>query len=112
MTALTPTENASDDHGHSAPAKLGYSPVAEIPHRLRVTDTDPKAARRAERQVAAMFALSMFFVVLSVAAYVMIDKTTVVYIPVLGDVGASNVALGFTFGIAVLLIGTGAIQWA
>ncbi len=112
MTALTPTENAPDDHGHSAPAKLGYSPVAEIPHRLRVTDTDPKAARRAERQVAAMFALSMFFVVLSVAAYVMIDKTTVVYIPVLGEVGASNVALGFTFGIAVLLIGTGAIQWA
>ena len=52
MTALTPTENTPTEHEHSAPAKLGYSPVAEIPHRLRVTDTDPKAARRAERQVA------------------------------------------------------------
>lgn len=94
------------------PAKLGYSPVAPIEHRPRVTDTDPKAARRAERQVATMFTLSMVFVVLFIVAYVAIDKSAVVYIPVLGAVGASNVALGFTFGVAVFLIGAGAIQWA
>lgn len=95
-----------------APAKLGYSPVAEIPHRLRVTDTDPKAALRAERQVASMFTLSMVFIILSVIAYVTIDKYAVIYVPVLGSVGASNVVLGLTFGIAVFLIGAGAIQWA
>jgi ubiquinol-cytochrome c reductase iron-sulfur subunit len=69
-------------------------------------------ARRAERQVAAMFVLSMVFVVLFVVAYIAIDKTAVVYIPVLGEVGYSQVALGFTLGAAVFLIGAGAIQWA
>ncbi len=112
MNEITPSENEHDDHEHFTPAKLGYSPVAQIPHRLRVADTDPKAARRAERQVATMFTLSMVLVVLSVVAYIMIDKASIVYIPVLGVVGASNAALGLTFGSAVFLIGAGAIQWA
>jgi ubiquinol-cytochrome c reductase iron-sulfur subunit len=103
--------HGSNGHGN-APARLGYSPVADIPHKPRATDTDPKAARRAERQVATMFLLSMLFVVLFVVAYIAIDPTAVVYIPVLGAVGASNVALGFTMGMAILLVGTGAIQWA
>jgi len=92
--------------------KPGYLPVADIPHKPRVTDTDPKAARRAERQVASMFALSMLFVVLFVVAYVSIDVYAVVYVPVLGEVGASNLALGLTFGGAIFFIGAGAIQWA
>ena len=45
-------------------------------------------------------------------AYVAIPKDQAVYIPVLGEVGASNVALGVTFGAAIFLIGAGAIQWA
>jgi ubiquinol-cytochrome c reductase iron-sulfur subunit len=84
----------------------------DIPHQPRLTDTDPKAARRAERQVAAMFLLSVFFVILFVVAYVAIPVTAEIYIPVFGLVGWSNVALGFTMGMSVLLIGTGAIQWA
>jgi ubiquinol-cytochrome c reductase iron-sulfur subunit len=120
MTDITPhqdtasnggTPHGSNGHGN-APARLGYSPVADIPHKPRATDTDPKAARRAERQVATMFLLSMVFVVLFVVAYLAIDPTAMVYIPVLGLVGASNVALGFTMGMAILLVGTGAIQWA
>ena len=110
MTDISPREGHAE--GHSAPAKLGYSPVADVPHKPRATDTDPKAARRAERQVATMFLLSMLFVVLFVVAYVTIDSTTIVYIPVLGEVGASNVALGFTMGAAIFLVGAGAIQWA
>ena len=107
MTDITP----HDDHA-AAPERLGYSPVADIPHRLRASDTDPKAARRAERQVSAMFLLSMLFVVLFVVAYIGIDKTTTVYIPVFGEVGASQIALGLCLGASVLLIGAGAIQWA
>ena len=106
----------STDSGHgpseNAPAKLGHSPVADIPHRPRVADTDPKAARRAERQVASMFLLSMLFVVLFIVAYIAIDKSAAVYIPVFGVVGAMNIALGFTMGAAIFLIGAGAIQWA
>ena len=96
---------------HGEP-KLGYLPVADIPHKPRVTDTDPKAARRAERQVASMFILSMLLVVLFVVAFVSIDVNTVIYVPVLGEVGASNLALGLTFGGAIFFIGAGAIQWA
>jgi len=98
--------------GEHAPAKLGYSPVADIPHRPRVADTDPKAARRAERQVSSMFLFSMLFVVLFFVAYIAIDKSANVYIPVFGVVGAMNITLGFTMGAAIFLIGAGAIQWA
>ena len=101
MTDISPNEG-----NHKAvETKLGYSPVADIPHRLRAADTDPKAAKRAERQIASMFLLSMLFVVLFVVAYIAIDTTTTVYIPVMGEVGASQVALGFTMAAAIFLIG-------
>jgi ubiquinol-cytochrome c reductase iron-sulfur subunit len=110
MTEIsTGPETGSGEH---APAKLGYSPVADIPHRPRVADTDPKAARRAERQVSSMFLLSMLFVVLFIVAFVAIDKSANIYIPVFGVVGAMNITLGFTMGAAIFLIGAGAIQWA
>ena len=96
------------DHGSAG----GRLPVADVPHKPRRTDVDPKAARRAERQVAAMFTLSVLFVILFVVAYVAIPKNANVYIPVLGLVGAMNLALGVTMGAAVFLIGAGAIQWA
>ncbi len=100
--------HGDSDHG----AAGGRLPVADIPHKPRRTDVDPKAARRAERQVAAMFTLSALSVVLFVVAYVTISKEANVYIPVLGLVGAMNLALGVTMGAAVFLIGAGAIQWA
>jgi ubiquinol-cytochrome c reductase iron-sulfur subunit len=99
-------------HGHDQDVAIGHSPVADIPHRLRATDTDPKAARRAERQVTSMFLLSMLFVVLFVVAYVAIDPSTTIYIPVIGETSAINIALGLCFGLAVFLIGAAAIQWA
>ncbi len=101
MTDITSHSHSTDDHGS-----------VEIPHTLRVTDTDPRAARRAERQVVTMFLLSMLLVVLFVVAYIGIDKSTTIYLPVFGEVGASNIALGFCLGAAVFLIGAGAIQWA
>ena len=106
MTDIAPRDS------HGTEVKPGYLPHADVEHRLRAADTDPKAARRAERQVTSMFLLSVLFVVLFVVAYIGIDKTTNVYIPVLGTVGASQVALGFTLGMAIFLIGAGAIQWA
>lgn len=108
MTDISPNEG----HHKAVETKPGYSPVADVPHRLRAADTDPKAAKRAERQIASMFLLSMLFVVLFVVAYIAIDTTTTVYIPVMGEVGASQVALGFTMAAAIFLIGAGAIQWA
>jgi len=104
MTDISPTEQE-----HVAP---GHLPDAHIPHKPRATDTDPRMARRAERQVTSMFLLSVLFVVLFVAAYVGIDPSTTVYIPVIGETSALNIALGVTLGAAIFLIGAGAIQWA
>ena len=79
-------------------------------HVWRPTDVDPKAEKRAERQVAFMFFLSTVCAVLFVVAYFTLD--------IGGDpdvflgLGASNVALGLTLGGALLFIGIGVIQWA
>ncbi|HEX6329375.1 MAG TPA: Rieske 2Fe-2S domain-containing protein [Jiangellaceae bacterium] len=78
----------------------------------RLTDTDPKAERRAERQVAGMFGLAAVLVIAFLVFYVIFpiaaDEGGV-------DVGAvrdSNLALGLTLGGSLLLIGIGAIHWA
>ena len=104
MTDISPSEQEQVAPGHL--------PDAHIPHKPRATDTDPRMARRAERQVTSMFLLSVLFVVLFVAAYVGIDPSTTVYIPVIGETSALNIALGVTLGAAIFLIGAGAIQWA
>lgn len=82
------------------------------PHVERRTDVDPRAARRAERQVAIMFGLSAVFTVLFIVAFFAIDDDAVIGLPVIGDVGAVNVALGGTLGLALFLVGAGAIHWA
>ena len=82
------------------------------PHKHRRTDVDPKAAQRAERQVAAQFLLSALATVGFVVAYVTIPRDETMWLPVLGDVNAMNFTLGLTMGLSLLLIGTGAIHWA
>ena len=79
-------------------------------HQPRPTDVDAAAEKRAERQIAMMFGLSSLFTILFVVAYFAFkigDNPTVIM-----GYGASNVALGLTLGLALLLIGVGAIQWA
>jgi len=84
-----------------------------LPHHVpRRTDVDERAAKRAERQVAALFGLSTLCTVGFVAAYVGIDKDTIIRVQTLGRVNALNFALGLTLGGALLCIGVGAIHWA
>jgi ubiquinol-cytochrome c reductase iron-sulfur subunit len=83
------------------------------PHTPRQTDIDPAAARRAERQVAGMFLASALMTVLFIVAFLLIPATATVTVPFFThSVNASNAALGITFGLAIFLIGAGAIQWA
>jgi ubiquinol-cytochrome c reductase iron-sulfur subunit len=77
------------------------------PHEPRLTDVDEKAAKRAERQVGGMFGLATVLVIAFVVAYLAIPRDAVFL-----GFGASNLALGGTLGLALLLIGVGAIQWA
>ena len=80
------------------------------PHVWRPTDVDAAAEKRAERQVAALFGLSMVCVVLFLVAYFTLD---------IGDnwdtfasMGASTPALGVSLGLALLFIGLGIIHWS
>ncbi len=86
--------------------------AATAAHHPRRTDVDPKAAKRAERQVAAMFVLATLLLLLAVVAYIVIPVDAGVNIPLLGPIGALNLALGLSMGLGILLIGIGAIHWA
>lgn len=86
--------------------------VAAHEVHTRRTDVDPRAAKRAERQVATTFGLATLLILTSVVAYVLIPVDAGVQLPLLGPVGALNVALGLSLGLGILLIGLGAIHWA
>ena len=96
-------------------AKAGQNEVEKFqdpglpPHRLRLADTDPKAAKRAERQVALLFGTSVVGTLIFLVAYFAID---------LGDdtaiatIRLQNMLLGLGTAFAMLGIGTGIVHWA
>jgi ubiquinol-cytochrome c reductase iron-sulfur subunit len=75
-------------------------------HVYRMTDVDKKAAKRAERQVAALFGLSALGAITFVVGYFAISLDSV------NDVAWSNLVLGGGLGISLFCIGAGAIHWA
>ena len=92
---------------------LEADPIADpgLPeHEWRPTDVDPAMERRAERQVAVWFVVSMVCTVLFVVSYFAFsvgeDPDTFL------GLGSSTLFLGLTLGIALLAIGIGIIQWA
>ncbi len=104
-------DQVPDHTTDQVPAVIQTEPIADpgLPaHTWRPTDVDPRAEKRAERQIVAMLALSMAFSILFVVAYFTFD---------IGDnwdtfagKGASTVALGVTLGMALLLIGAAIIH--
>ncbi|MBC9957596.1 ubiquinol-cytochrome c reductase iron-sulfur subunit [Yimella sp. cx-51] len=105
----TGTDVVSHDHGNLPDS---FDNPGLPPHIHRHGDTDEKAAKRSETQVAAMFGLSMLFTVLFIVAYFAIDKDAVITLPLTGPVMAVHTALGVTLGFSVLFIGLGAVHWA
>jgi ubiquinol-cytochrome c reductase iron-sulfur subunit len=81
-------------------------------HVYRKTDTDPKAADRAERQVAAMFGISALGTVLLVVSYVFIPDDIFIFVPIMGNQNAHQLGLGLGMAISLFFIGLGAIHWA
>jgi quinol---cytochrome c reductase iron-sulfur subunit len=76
-------------------------------HVPRLTDIDEAAAKRAERQVATMLTLSALASLAFVVCYFAVPADSSVF-----GIGALNLSLGVTVGLALLLIGLAAIQWA
>ena len=103
---------ATYDDSH-VPVHHEADPIADpglAPHTWRPTDVDPKAEKRAERQIAAMFIAAMISAVLFVVFYFAFeigDNWDTV-----GGLGSSTVALGVTLGLSLLLIGIGIIHLA
>jgi ubiquinol-cytochrome c reductase iron-sulfur subunit len=81
-------------------------------HVHRRTDTDPVAAKRAERQVAILFSLSAFGTLLLIFSFIFISNETFIFIPVMGETNAHQLGLGLGMAIALFCIGAGAIHWA
>jgi ubiquinol-cytochrome c reductase iron-sulfur subunit len=77
------------------------------PHRPRLADRDPKAEKRAERQVALLFLISVLGTLLFFVGYffVPLDQT----IPRLR---LQNLLLGLGTAFAMLGIGVGIVHWA
>lgn len=81
-------------------------------HKPRRTDVDPKAAKRAERQVGFLFIASGLASAAFVVAYVVTPVDKEIPFPGFGSTNASNLLLGITMGLALFLIGAAAIHWA
>lgn len=96
-----------------AVAKAGLNEVDKFqdpglpPHRLRLADTDPKAAKRAERQVAWLFIISIVGTVVFFVGYfgIRLDDT-------ISTLRLQNTLLGVGVAFAMLGIGTGIVHWA
>jgi ubiquinol-cytochrome c reductase iron-sulfur subunit len=76
-------------------------------HEPRLTDIDERAAKRVERQVGGMLTLSALCTVAFIVSYLAVPTDASVF-----GIGALNLALGGFLGMALLLIGLAAIQWA
>jgi ubiquinol-cytochrome c reductase iron-sulfur subunit len=81
-------------------------------HKPRRSDVDPKAAKRAERQVALLFLGSGLASLLFIVFYIQTSTEEEIRLPGFGYTNASNLLLGITMGLALFLIGAAAIHWS
>ena len=82
------------------------------PHRPRRADLDPAAAKRAERQVATLFGLSMLGTLGFIVAYFAVDPELRGSLLLIGEMNLYHLILGLTLTVSLLGIGFGAIHWA
>jgi len=110
------TDMSTHDHG-SAGSDVAVRDPHEMerfenpglpPHRHRLGDIDPKAAKRAERQVALLFGISGLGTVLTLVAYFAIKLES----GSLAQVQHSNLLLGIGMFISLFGIGVGTVHWA
>ncbi|BDZ60829.1 hypothetical protein GCM10025873_06200 [Demequina sediminis] len=76
-------------------------------HRPRRADVDPKADKRAERQVAALFGLSILGTIIAIGSYLALDMTEEI-----ASIRFVNMMIGLGLFLAMIGIGLGAVHWA
>ena len=77
------------------------------PHRPRLADRDPRAEKRAERQVALLFGISALGTVLFFVGYFFIPLNETIE-----RLRLQNLMLGLGTAFAMLGIGVGIVHWA
>ncbi len=82
-------------------------------HRHRMTDVDESAARRAERQVATLFGLSIIGTLMVLVSYYAVQlDSKLAYPDYARRLLTSNILIGVGLFIALFGIGAGAVHWA
>ena len=81
-------------------------------HIHRKADSDPRAAKKAERQVAILFSFSVLGTLLFIYSFVWMDRSIFIFLPILGSTNAHQLGLGVGLAMALFFIGMGAVQWA
>ena len=119
MSANTPVpqhdspgrEVVATDRGSALPVR--FENPGLVPHRHRMSDVDPKAAKRAERQVATLFGISALGTLLTLVAYFTIKfDTPMSFVERLARTRLSTELLGIGLFLALFGLGVGAVHWA
>lgn len=100
---MSTVDKPAEDHGTPESFEDPGLPY----HRPRRADVDEKADKKAERQVAALFGLSIVGTVVAIGAYFAIDMTEEI-----DSIRFANMAIGIGIFLAMIGIGLGAIHWA
>ncbi len=82
------------------------------PHVYRAADVDKKSAKRAERQVVALFLVSVIASFGFLFAYFAYPVDRFVWIPFFGNLNLQHTLFGLFLGLSLLGIGLGAVHWA
>ncbi|MDN5768776.1 MAG: Rieske (2Fe-2S) protein [Humibacillus sp.] len=109
---ITPPESGAEIERHEEHAVDRFDNPGLPPHIHRAADDDPEAGKRAEKQVATLFGLSMLATLVFLVAYFAIPDESTFYLPGVGLSKTQNVVLGLSMGFALLFIGIGAVHWA
>jgi len=80
-----------------------FTDPGDAPHRPRLADSDPKAAKRAERQVIGLFSISILGTILFIAAFFAVPTE---------NLKLSNLLLGLGLGFGFFGVGAAAVHWA
>jgi ubiquinol-cytochrome c reductase iron-sulfur subunit len=119
MSANTPVpqhdspgrEVVATDRGGAVPVR--FENPGLVPHHHRMSDVDPKAAKRAERQVATLFGISALGTLLTLVAYFTIKfDTPMSFVERLARTRLSTELIGIGLFLALFGIGVGAVHWA
>jgi len=107
---------SNHDSGHEATTDVALRDTTGVDrfenpghpeHHRRLGDDDPKANKRAERQVVFLFTISILGTLGFIVAYFALPPGESVE-----SMRKSNVALGLSMAFALLGIGTAAVHWA